>query len=66
MSAAPAALHRYLAAVPAMSLIPFAPFFGVRLGLQDRHDFGPSRTGVSFGVASEREAGNRAKLGHGR
>src|SRR5437868_13718103 len=47
MSAAPATLHRYLAAVPAMSLIPFAPCFGVRLGLQDRHDFGPSRTGVS-------------------
>ena len=31
MSAAPAALHRYLAAVPAMSLIPFAPFFDVGL-----------------------------------
>src|SRR5438270_13998569 len=27
-SAAPAALDRYLAALPAMSLIPFAPFFG--------------------------------------
>jgi len=26
ISAAPAALDRYLAAVPAMSLIPFAPF----------------------------------------
>ncbi len=31
MSAAPAALHRYLAAVPAMSLIPFAPFIDVEL-----------------------------------
>src|SRR5437667_5774618 len=28
ISAAPAALDRYLAALPAMSLIPFAPFFG--------------------------------------
>jgi hypothetical protein len=27
ISAAPAALDRYLAAVPAMSLIPFAPFY---------------------------------------
>jgi hypothetical protein len=37
ISASPAALNRYLAAVPAMSLIPFAPFFDVGLALQNRH-----------------------------
>ncbi len=31
ISASPAALNRYLAPVPAMSLIPFAPFFDVGL-----------------------------------
>jgi hypothetical protein len=35
ISAAPAALDRYLAAVPAMSLIPFAPF--ARHGGQAEH-----------------------------
>ena len=34
ISAAPAALDRYLAALPAMSLIPFAPFAGLRRGKQ--------------------------------
>src|SRR6266849_4316830 len=39
ISAAPAALNRYLATVPAMSRFPTAPFFRVGLAFQDRHGF---------------------------